>query len=175
MVWVAVGYVRGSQNAVCGFCMCIWGGVAKWPAEKVRKCDERMGRKNASGRRWQRGEGKRKGKRYWEKKKASTREVWAVLDFFLQRVDYFESVPFVDNSFLDTLTGNRLEECSFMKFGWEICSRDLSSSSFECFKDKGWDVLTRRSVHDGVHGNALARRPLNFGMRITSGAPPIYR
>lgn len=26
-------------------------------------------------------------------------------------------------------------------------------------------------VHDGVHGNALARRPLNFGMRITSGAP----
>lgn len=108
MVWVAVGYVRGSQNAVCGFCMCIWGGVAKWPAEKVRKCDERMGRKNASGRRWQRGEGKRKGKRYWEKKKASTREVWAVLDFFLQRVDYFESVPFVDNSFLDTLIGNRL-------------------------------------------------------------------
>lgn len=82
---------------------------------------------------------------------------------------------FVDNSFLDTLIGNRLEECSFMKFGWEICSRDLSSSSFECFKDKGWDVLTRRSVHDGVHGNALARRPLNFGMRITSGAPPIYR
>lgn len=61
----------------------------------------------------------------------------AVLDFFLQRVDYFESVPFVDNSFLDTLIGNRLEECSFMKFGWEICSRDLSSSSFECFKDKG--------------------------------------
>lgn len=32
----------------------------------------------------------------------------AVLDFFLQRVDYFESVPFVDNSFLDTLIGNRL-------------------------------------------------------------------
>lgn len=32
----------------------------------------------------------------------------AILDFFLQRVDYFESVPFVDNSFLDTLIGNRL-------------------------------------------------------------------
>lgn len=59
----------------------------------------------------------------------------AVLDFFLQRVDYFESAPFVDNSFLDTLIGNRLEECSFMKFGKFV--HGIYSSSFECFKDKG--------------------------------------